>query len=244
MALFSKKDRPNGIPVDQVMNLKQQGMDNNQVIETLQRDGFNSSQIFDAMTQAEIKSGAPMGNGAPTQGVQEPAPEGFQQQSPPSEQPANPQPEITSDPLPQASPPAQESPFNSSPVQPQPMMAAQPIQTEAAPPIGSSSTTEELVETIINEKWEQLVKDINKIIEWKKRTEEKFITMEQQFTDLKETFDKLHQAVIGKIADYDKHILDVGAEVKAMEKVFSKVLPVFTENVNELSKVTDTLKKK
>jgi hypothetical protein len=29
-----------------------------------------------------------------------------------------------------------------------------------------------------------------------------------------------------------------------MEKVFSKVLPVFTENVNELGRITDSIKKK
>ena len=66
--------------------------------------------------------------------------------------------------------------------------------------------------------------------------------MEQNFQNLKESFSQLQKAVIGKVAEYDKHILDVGTEVKAMEKVFSKVLPVFTENVHELSRITDKIK--
>jgi hypothetical protein len=33
----------------------------------------------------------------------------------------------------------------------------------------------------------------------------------------------------------------VGAEIKSMEKVFMKVLPAFTENVSQLSKITETL---
>jgi uncharacterized protein YoxC len=115
---------------------------------------------------------------------------------------------------------------------------------EQAPPQVASVQTEELVEAIIDEKWNELVKDINKIVEWKNKTEAKIATMEQKFEDLKDSFDKLHQAVIGKVGEYDQNILSVGAEVKAMEKVFSKVLPVFTENVNELSRVTDIMRKK
>lgn len=105
-----------------------------------------------------------------------------------------------------------------------------------------STTNEELIEAIIDEKWNDLVKDITKMIEWKSVAENRLGAMEQQLKDLSGSFDKLQQAVLGKIGEYDKHILDVGAEIQAMEKVFSKVLPVFTENVSELSRVTDDIK--
>jgi len=107
----------------------------------------------------------------------------------------------------------------------------------------SNEEIEELVESIIEEKWNDLVKDINKIVEWKNDIEIKVTKLEQSFDNLKDEFDKVHQAIIGKIGEYDKNILEVGAEVRAMEKVFSKVLPVFTENVHELSKVTDAMTK-
>ena len=105
-----------------------------------------------------------------------------------------------------------------------------------------AATNEELIETIIEEKWNELIKDINKIINWKNKTEEKVLKMEQQMKDLKDQFDELHRAVIGKIGDYDKNILNVGAEVKAMEKVFSNVLPVFVNNVKELNEITKKFK--
>jgi hypothetical protein len=125
---------------------------------------------------------------------------------------------------------------------PAPMSIPQPQQQSAGSyDVGSS---EELIEAIIDEKWNELVKDINKIIDWKNKTENKITAMEQKFNDLKENFDKLHEAVIGKIGEYDKNILEVGSEIKAMEKVFSKVLPVFTENVNELSRITSKVKGK
>lgn len=109
-------------------------------------------------------------------------------------------------------------------------------------PVGSSDQIEEIVEAVIDEKWNELVKDITTIIEWKNQAQNTIVTIEQQFRDLKGEFDKLHQALIAKIGEYDKNILDVGAEIKAMEKVFSKVLPVFTENVSELSRVSKSLK--
>ena len=107
----------------------------------------------------------------------------------------------------------------------------------------ANEEVEELIESVIEEKWEELSKDITKIVEWKNEVEPKISKLEQRFESLKDDFDKLHQAIIGKIGEYDKNILEVGAEVKAMEKVFSKVLPLFTENVSELARITQGLKK-
>ena len=106
----------------------------------------------------------------------------------------------------------------------------------------SQSSNEELIEAIIEEKWNELVKDINKVIEWKQKADTRLTSMEQQVADLKSQFDKVHQAVIGKVGEYDKHMTEVGAELQAMEKVFSKVLPNFIDNVNELNRITDKMK--
>lgn len=109
-------------------------------------------------------------------------------------------------------------------------------------PAQAEATNEELIEAIIDEKWNDLLKDINKIVDWKSVAEKRLSSMEQEIKDLKAEFDKLHQAVVGKVGEYDKHILDVGAEIQAMEKVFAKVLPLFTEKVSDLARITDDLK--
>ena len=44
-----------GVPTDRVIQLRQQGMSNNQISETLQKEGYSSSQVYDAMSQADIK---------------------------------------------------------------------------------------------------------------------------------------------------------------------------------------------
>lgn len=127
------------------------------------------------------------------------------------------------------------------------MQQAEPMPMQQMPPMQqpmgfNQASNEEIIEAIIDEKWNELVKDINKIIDWKQKADSKLTAMDQQVKDLKDQFDKLHQAILGKIGDYDKHMLDVGAELQAMEKVFSKVLPNFVDNVNELNRITEDLK--
>lgn len=123
-----------------------------------------------------------------------------------------------------------------------PQGAPDPRQQKPAP-LHENTTDEELIEAIIEEKWSNLVKDLDKVIEWKNSANNKIVAMEQKIEDMRHEFDKLHSAIISKIDDYDKNISTVGAEVKAMEKVFSKVLPVFAENVSELSRIAKDFKK-
>ena len=191
-------------PITLVMQMRQQGLTNNQTIQNLQRMGFPPNMIFDAMNQADIKGS-----------IQPIPPDFLQQGQPPPGMPGA---------LPQSS----QMDF------PQ----AQPQQND----IGKESV-EEMVETIIDEKWEELMKSINKIIEWKNKADAKVTTLEQQFKDLKADFDKLHSAVLGKISEYDQNIISVGTEIKAMEKVFQQMIPAFTENVGELSRITQNMKK-
>jgi len=51
----------------------------------------------------------------------------------------------------------------------------------------------------------------------------------------------LHQAIIGKVGDFDKHILEVSTAVAAMEKVFGKVCHMH-RHVNELNTITQRIK--
>lgn len=140
----------------------------------------------------------------------------------------------TSDILNALQPPPQQPP----PRQPPQAPPSQPPPPQ--PPPGESN--EELIEAIIDEKWNDLMSDINKVISWKESTENRITRLEQKLDDTKQQFEELHKAIVGKVGEYDKHILDVGAEVKAMEKVFAKVLPAFTDNVAELSRIADDMK--
>ena len=89
-----------------------------------------------------------------------------------------------------------------------------------------------------------MVKDVSRIAEWKEKVDAKLSSMEQEMADLKASFDKLHNAILEKIGEYDHSITGVGTDIKALENVFKKILPGFMENVGELSRITEDLKKK
>ena len=119
-----------------------------------------------------------------------------------------------------------------------PPMDMQPQQMDP----GSMERIEEIAEAIIDEKWNDIVKSINKIIDWKDRTEARIIKMEQELSDVRREFDNLSKGVLGKIGEYDDNLTNIGTEIKAMENVFQKVLPRLTENVHTLDRIAGDLK--
>jgi hypothetical protein len=201
---------PSGVPTEQVVTMRQQGLTNNQIISSLQRQGFTSAQIFDAMSQADIKSGV---TGAPPAAT-EPAPP----IAPPTLEPGL------------------EAPLAGHTGAPPPLPPAHSPQ--------SSENFEEIAESIVEEKWKEVSSEFDKVTAWKEGVNERLDKLEQATKDLRDSMDNLHKAIVSKISEYDKNLLSVGTEIKAMEKVFSKVLPTFTQNVGELSRAVRAVKKK
>ncbi len=103
---------------------------------------------------------------------------------------------------------------------------------------------QEIAEAMIDEKWDDLIGEVKKIIEWKNKNEEKQSKLQHDVDKLKEDFKMLHEAVLGKLEDYDTRMRDVGTELKAVGKVFKDVIPTFVDNVKELSSVKEELKKR
>ena len=96
---------------------------------------------------------------------------------------------------------------------------------------------QEVTEAIIDEKWEEFAGDIKRVIEWKEKSEDRIAKLEQQLIDIRLSIDSLTKSIMAKVSAYDQNIVDVGTEVKAMEKVFQKVLPSLTESVNKLDRM-------
>jgi hypothetical protein len=200
MALFGRKAEKVSIPTDQVIKLRQQGFSDDQIVQTLQKDGFKSHQIFEAMNQAEVKAMV--------------APESLE--------------EI----------PAPENPMEHTPASP----AELPPLPSAPGERMSVDRIEEIAEAIIDEKWNELVVNVNRIIDWKEETDRKLAAIQAKISDLGARFEKVQASMLGKIEEYDKTMTEVGTDVKALTKVFQKVLPGFMENVGELSRITERIK--
>ena len=98
--------------------------------------------------------------------------------------------------------------------------------------------TEALIEQIVEEKWDTMQKEHGKLNEWKDALNSRMDKLEQHVSDLRNDLDGLHKAIVSRVGEYDKTLMDVGTEIKAMEKVFQKVLPELTDNIQELSRIT------
>ncbi|PIZ51878.1 hypothetical protein COY27_02225 [Candidatus Woesearchaeota archaeon CG_4_10_14_0_2_um_filter_33_13] len=101
---------------------------------------------------------------------------------------------------------------------------------------------EEITEGMIDEKWDELIAEVKKIIDWKEKIETKQNQINNDIQKLKDDFKVLHQGVLGKLEDYDTRMQDVGTELKAVGKVFKDVIPEFVENVKELRDIKEHLK--
>ena len=102
---------------------------------------------------------------------------------------------------------------------------------------------EEMTEAVVEEKWAELVETVNKFLDWKKEIDQKIIQLDTQIKEMKESIKTLQEGVMGKISEYDDHLIKIGSNVRALEKVFQKIIPTFTENVNELARIVEKLKK-
>jgi len=104
------------------------------------------------------------------------------------------------------------------------------------------SRIEEIAEGLIDEKWDELIGEVKKIVSWKQKVEERQTRLESDLAKLKEDFKTLHQGVLGKLGEYDGAIKDVGTQLHAVGMVFKDVIPQFVENVKELKHVADGMK--
>lgn len=215
-------------PTDKIIAMRTQGLSNNQIIQSLQREGYESGIILDGMNQADFKQKI---EGAPPAPSEEIVPE---MRNPMQFNPGAPAPQQA-----QTAPLAQEQ-NNIPPMggMPPPMQGAASSPNSDVVEQISIERIEEIAEAIIDEKWNEIVRSINKIIEWKERTEANINKLEQKFEDMRKEFDTLTNGVLGKIGEYDKNLDNIGVEIKAMEKVFQKIIPSLTENVHSLNEIT------
>jgi len=119
---------------------------------------------------------------------------------------------------------------------------AAPTDTMFSSPVPSAEPSkkdfEAIAEAIVEERWQELKAVMAKRAEWEDKMNNDMSQLKQEVVDLKGDMQNLHKAIVSKISDYDKNLLSVGTEIKAMEKVFQNILPELTRNVSELSRIT------
>lgn len=119
---------------------------------------------------------------------------------------------------------------------------SQPIKIDYAQ--GNIDEIEELVESVVDEKWRSLVENFGDIGLWKRKVATDIASVKQELIRLENRFDNLQKAILGKVRTYDQNILEVGSEIRALEKVLQRILEPLTTNIKELERLTKELKNK
>ncbi len=209
------------IPVSEVLQLREQGLTDNLIAEELKKKGYSMQLVTMAISEADASGDSGMGGmpQAPASGGMGGYGSGYP-----------------------GSAPSAGGGFGGG--------YPQSYNGPTAPPASSSEQDniyeriEGTVETMIDERWDELIGEVKKIIEWKEKMEEAQKKAQGDLDKLKEDFKLLHQGVLGKLEDYDSRMRDVDTELKAVGKVFKDVVPQFVDNVKELSSITKGMKKK
>ncbi|MDP2907490.1 MAG: hypothetical protein Q8O03_06120 [Nanoarchaeota archaeon] len=221
-------------PTEDVLNLRNQNMNNAEIINELVQRGFNNQQIFEAINQADIKGG--VGGKVPQE-----APQGMRRSALTS---GNDESEI---PIPVPSPEsAEEEPA------PRPRMRAPEIQPSAQVYMQGSvqqpqmdiESMQEIVESIIDERWQEVVASVGDITIWKSRVDDDLSAIKQEVLRVEDRFTKLQASILGKVDEYQKGITQVSSEMVALEQVFGKIMEPLTSNIKELQRLTQDMKKK
>ena len=214
MAMFQNKGQ--GDLAGEVTQLREQGLTDDMIVQELSQNGFSEPQIISQLSKVGAAGPSDSQSGMP--------PSNFGSDSMPSDS-------IFS--------------MSSAPSGMPPEMSSRGSSSSSG--MGGSadsiySRIEEMTESLIDEKWDELISEVKKIVAWKEKVDEKTKKLEHDVMKLSDDFKTLHQAVLGKVEEYDSRMRDVGTELKAVGKVFKDVVPIFTENVKELRHITSGMK--
>ena len=219
-------------PVDDVLKMIQLGMNDADIIRRLTDEGYSPVQISDALNQAKIK--------------QEIAPQGLTPSimtQPPEEKPFVPKPSV---PRPMAVSPSQPMPrrVQAAPEEAYPYPYTYPTQMQEAPQ-GKLDTEEieEIAEEIVEEKWTEIKGRISDVLEWKDYADKRLNTLDDRVKRIEMSMDRLQAALLAKVQEYGRDVKDLGAEMNSMENAFGKILNPLVDNVKELGRITDDMKR-
>lgn len=216
---FRKKKKEKSelrVPVEKVKELSKKGMSDKDIIRQLKSEGYSYEEIEQAMLQAVKES------------TIETNESGIETKPAPSTQIENiPQPQVVQQPQLQQTQPRVED-FEIKQPTPEEETPSFVEEEEISPEV----IIEELVESIVDEKWSEI--------------KDRFQRLEDEIKTLKH---KLKEEKEVEIKDYDSdiealysQIEELEARVGGLERAFKQFLPTLTKNIEELQKMVEELK--
>lgn len=221
---------------EEILKMSQAGMSDSDIVRRLAAAGFSPLQISEAINQAKVKQSASTVPEGLSPSIMEEEVPGPAVPSPTAPVPYQPMPS------PRMQMPQQQMQMPQRAEEYQPYPYQYPTY-ETAQPKMDTEAIEEIAEEIINEKWQEIKTKLGDIVEWKSFTEKRITSMDERMKRIESSFDRLQIALLGKVQEYGQNIRDLGAEMQSTRDAFSKIVSPLVDNVKELGKITEDMKK-
>lgn len=111
-------------------------------------------------------------------------------------------------------------------------------------PRDTQERLQEIAEIIVDEKWTELTSRLGNLALWKNRVDTDITAIKQEIFRTQNRIENLQNAMIGKLNEYNRNIVTISSEMKALDKVLQNIIEPLTTNIKELSKITSKLKSK
>lgn len=214
--------------LEKVMQMRQQGQTDSQIIQNLQREGISPREINESISQSQIKSellNSPdytqsqygkdsgeqmqqsLSQGINTQQAGFGEYQGFAQQE-------------NQEPLMQGSQMSQMMPEAQGYQNPQYQEYAQSIDM---------ATINEIADQIVEEKTNQLKRQIATLVKFKEEKTSEIELLNQRLSRIENSLNDLQMAIIGKIGEYGQDIKNIAKEMHMTQDSFSKIINPLTD---------------
>ncbi len=215
--------------LERVMQMREQGLSENQIVQSLRQEGVPPREIEESLSQSKIKyalnDNQKMENQEQTydQGMSKSA---FQGDSAPV-------------PLPEEYSEMQsQSPMQEYYPDYQPQSSYQEYQP---PQQFDIETINEMVEQAIEEKNESLKKQISSFTRFKEDSSIQIERINQRLEKVENTISELQIAILRKIGEYGNDIHSIAREMQSTQNTFSKIVDPLTDSIRELRDISESI---
>ncbi len=216
--------------LERLLKLQQEGQSEQQIINSLREEGFQTTEISDALNQAKIKSAVSQEQ-EPTPEYQESQPSTFPEQSQTSSEQSYPSPQTTS----------YENYASPTPTD----------QTQQYPEYGqqvydsggyyaqqtSTDTMTDIAEQVVNKKMQELSKILEKVVQTTNSTERELNDIKEKVKRIEDSLDSIQKAIISKIGEFGESTKLVQKDLENIHGTMSKMMNPLIDNYNELKRI-------
>ncbi len=197
---------------DEIKRMRQEGIPDQEIMQSLRQKGISQKEIENALTQAQIKEAITANSQSPYQENSGMA--GYQQSFPIASEQENQQQEIPSPSQYQEQYPQQYE---------QPQGYDYSYQPQYAQTQISSDTINEIAEQVMSEKLLKIRSQIEKLADLKTIAETKIFGIDERLKRIEKIIDNLQLSILQKIGQYASGVSDLKKELVETQKSFSSL---------------------